>query len=169
VASADTRTLQAPFRSGVAIEDYQLKPAVRALRATRVNLLVADDVGLGKTIEAGLVAQELLLRHRVRTIMIVCPAGLTIKWQEEMAERFGLDCTTVDADHVRTLRRTHGLAANPFTVHPHTIVSLPWLRTQRVQRLLDEILPPGGRPTYPRTFDLLVLDEAHHVAPAVPK
>ncbi len=59
VTSADVKTLQSPFRSGVAIEDYQLEPVARAVDAPRVNLLLADDVGLGKTIEAGLVAQEL--------------------------------------------------------------------------------------------------------------
>ena len=60
--------LQSPFRSGIVIEDYQLDPVVRGLQMPRVNLLIADDVGLGKTIGAGLVAQELMLRHRARTI-----------------------------------------------------------------------------------------------------
>jgi len=78
VSSADDRALQAPFRSGVDVDDYQLDPVVRALSMPRVNLLIADDVGLGKTIEAGLVAQELILRHRVRTISIVCPSALWI-------------------------------------------------------------------------------------------
>src|SRR5438128_974589 len=89
VTSADTTLLQAPFRSGVAAEDYQLEPVARAVEAPAVNLLLADDVGLGKTIEAGLVAQELLLRHRVRRIMIVCPAGLTVKWRNEMGAKVG--------------------------------------------------------------------------------
>ncbi|MFI7080625.1 DISARM system SNF2-like helicase DrmD [Micromonospora sp. NPDC049903] len=168
VTSADVRTLQAPFRSGVAIEDYQLEPVARAVDAPRVNLLLADDVGLGKTIEAGLVAQELLLRHRARRIMIVCPAGLTLKWRDEMAEKFGLDFTIIDSERCAAVRRSHGSAANPFQVYPLSIVSLPWLRGQKAQRLLDEVLPADG-PTYPRTFDLLVLDEAHHVAPAAPK
>ncbi|MGR6320070.1 DISARM system SNF2-like helicase DrmD [Micromonospora soli] len=168
VTSADVKTLQAPFRSGVAIEDYQLEPVARAVDAPRVNLLLADDVGLGKTIEAGLVAQELLLRHRARRIMIVCPAGLTLKWQDEMAEKFGLDFTIIDSERCAAVRRSHGSAANPFEVYPLSIVSLPWLRGQKAQRLLDEVLPANG-PTYPRTFDLLILDEAHHVAPAAPK
>jgi SNF2 family DNA or RNA helicase len=56
----------------------------------RVNLLIADDVGLGKTIEAGLVAQELVLRHRARRILIVCPAGLQVQWREQMRDKFGL-------------------------------------------------------------------------------
>lgn len=168
VTSADVKTLQAPFRSGVATEDYQLEPVARALDAPRVNLLLADDVGLGKTVEAGLVAQELLLRQRGRRVMIVCPAGLTVKWRDEMAEKFGLDFTIVDAERCAMVRRTHGSAANPFEVYPLTIVSLPWLRGPKAGRLLNEVLPPGG-PTYPRTFDLLILDEAHHVAPAAPK
>ncbi|MFI0355138.1 DISARM system SNF2-like helicase DrmD [Actinomadura sp. 9N407] len=168
VASADVKTLQAPFRSGVAIEDYQLEPVARALDAPRVNLLLADDVGLGKTIEAGLVAQELLLRQRGRKIMVVCPAGLTVKWRDEMAEKFGLEFTVIDSERCAEVRRTHGSAANPFEVYPLAIVSLPWLRGAKAQRLLDEVLPADG-PTYPRTFDLLILDEAHHAAPAAPK
>ncbi|MGF1645978.1 MAG: SNF2-related protein [Kineosporiaceae bacterium] len=97
VASADERTLQAPFRSGITIEEYQLEPVARALRSPRVNLLIADDVGLGKTIEAGLVAQELLLRHRARRILVVCPAPLTLKWQAEMREKFGLEFVVLNA------------------------------------------------------------------------
>ena len=91
IASADKTVLQAPFRSGIQIEDYQLDPVVRALSMPRTNLLIADDVGLGKTIEAGLVMQELMLRHRARTMLIVCPAGLTLQWRDEMRDKFGLD------------------------------------------------------------------------------
>src|SRR2546422_197627 len=91
VNSADSRALQAPFRSGITIEDYQLDPVVRALSMPRVNLLIADDVGLGKTIEAGLVIQEMLLRHRARSMIVVCPASLCVKWQTEMAQKFGLE------------------------------------------------------------------------------
>ncbi|MUL42053.1 helicase [Streptomonospora sp. PA3] len=172
VTSADVRTLQAPFRSGVAIEDYQLEPVARAVAAPRVNLLLADDVGLGKTIEAGLVAQELLLRHRSQRIMIVCPAGLTAKWKDEMFEKFGLDFTIIDSDRCAQVRKDLGSAANPFKVYPLTIVSLPWLRGAKAQRLLDEVLPAGhdsAGPAHERAFDLLILDEAHHVAPAAPK
>ncbi|MEU2625894.1 DISARM system SNF2-like helicase DrmD [Kitasatospora sp. NPDC007106] len=174
VASADAKTLQAPFRSGVAIEPYQLEPVSRAVGAPRVNLLLADDVGLGKTVEAGLVIQELLLRGRARRVMVVCPAGLTLKWRDELAEKFGLDFTIVDSEQCARLRRTHGTAANPFRVHPLTIVSLPWLRGTKAQRLMDEVVPAGGAAhnedgTERRFFDLLVLDEAHHVAPAAPK
>lgn len=79
ITNAETDALQAPFRAGIAIEDYQLDPLVRSLRMPRVHLLVADDVGLGKTIEAGLVVQELILQHRARRVLVVCPAPLTNK------------------------------------------------------------------------------------------
>ncbi len=66
--------------------DCQLEPVARAIEAPRVTLLMADVVGLGMRIEAGLVALE-LLRHRAKRIMIVCPPGLMVKWQDEMAEK----------------------------------------------------------------------------------
>jgi hypothetical protein len=94
VASADVTTLQAPFRAGVQIKDYQLEPVAKALRMPRVGLLVADDVGLGKTIEAGLVVQEMILRHRTRRVL-VCPAPLTVKWRDEMRDKFGLAFTVL--------------------------------------------------------------------------
>src|SRR5262249_60203833 len=72
-STADVRSIQSPFRSGIDIEDYQLDPVVRAIQMPRVNLLIADDVGLGKTIEAGMTALELIIRHRVRRVVVVCP------------------------------------------------------------------------------------------------
>lgn len=166
VASADDHTLQAPFRAGISIEDYQLEPVAKALAMPRVNLLIADDVGLGKTIEAGLVVQEMLLRHRARRILIVSPAPLTGKWQMEMKEKFGLAFEILDAAKLKDLARTHGLDANPFSVFPRSIISLPWLRTPRVQRLLDEVLTPQAQ--HPGFFDVLIVDEAHHCAPPAP-
>jgi superfamily II DNA or RNA helicase len=166
VASADLTTLQAPFRAGIQIKDYQLEPVAKALRMPRVALLVADDVGLGKTIEAGLVIQEMLLRHRARRVLVVCPASLTLKWRDEMRDRFGLGFAILDAAALKELRRSHGLQANPFGVFPRIIISLPWLRTPRVQRLLDEVLDSSM--SHLGFFDLLVVDEAHHCAPPAP-
>jgi superfamily II DNA or RNA helicase len=164
IASADARALQAPFRAGIVIEEYQLEPVVRALRMPRVNLLIADDVGLGKTIEAGLVAQELLLRHRARTVLIVCPASLCLQWQTQMHEKFGLDFRIVDSELLRGLRRTRGLQANPWAHYPRLITSIDWLKRERPMALLRETLPPGP-PTHPRRFDLLIVDEVHGAAP----
>lgn len=164
IASADRTALQAPFRSGVEIQDYQLDPVVRALSMPRTNLLIADDVGLGKTVEAGLVMQELMLRHRARSMLIVCPAGLTLQWRDEMRDKFGLDFRIVDTRMMRELRRAAGPYANPWTHHPRLIVSIDWLKRERSLRLLREVLPHV--PEYPRAFDLLVVDEVHTCAPS---
>ena len=166
VSSADVHALQAPFRSGIDIEDYQLDPVVRAIQMPRVNLLIADDVGLGKTIEAGLVVQELLLRHRARTVLCVCPSSLQIQWRDQLRDKFGLEFRIVDAELLRELRRSRGLHVNPWDHFPRLITSIDFLKRDRPMRLLREVLPPGGAPTYPRRFDLLIVDEAHNVAPS---
>jgi len=164
VTNADRNFLQAPFRSGITIEDYQLDPLVRAIDMARANLLIADDVGLGKTIEAGLVAQELLVRHRARSVFVVCPASLQIKWQTEMWERFGLEFRIVDTDYIKRLRRERGIHANPWTSFPRLITSMDWMKQGEGLRNLKDILPPHI--IYPRKFDILIVDEAHNIAPA---
>lgn len=163
--NADRGYLQAPFRSGVSIEDYQLDPLVRAIDMARTNLLIADDVGLGKTIEAGLVVQEMLLRHRARTVLVLCPASLQEKWRGEMQEKFGLEFRIVDTPYVKRLRRERGLQANPWTSFPRLIASIDWAKQGEGLRLLRDALPAHA--SHPRTFDLLIIDEAHNVAPTV--
>ncbi|WP_300267182.1 DISARM system SNF2-like helicase DrmD [Microbacterium sp.] len=170
VTSADPGAFQAPFRSGANVEPYQLEPLRRALEAPRANLLLADDVGLGKTIEAGLVIQELLLRHRARSVVIVCPPSLQVKWREEMLEKFGLQFTIVNSDLMAQVRRTHGLNANPLKIFPRVIVSMAWLPGLRAQRLLRDATADLADTASARrhAFDVLVVDEAHHVAPSSP-
>ncbi|MDI3194266.1 DISARM system SNF2-like helicase DrmD [Pseudarthrobacter sp. AL07] len=170
VTSADPNRYQAPFWSGANVEAYQLEPLRRALGAPRTNLLLADDVGLGKTIEAGLVIQELLLRHRARTAVIVCPPSLSLKWQDEMRDKFGLDFTIVNSELMAQVRRTHGLHANPFLMFPRVIVSMAWLPQVRSQRLLRDVYSQVKSPKTAKrfAFDILVVDEAHHVAPSSP-
>jgi superfamily II DNA or RNA helicase len=170
VTSADPNRYQAPFWSGVNVEAYQLEPLRRALSTPRTNLLLADDVGLGKTIEAGLVIQELFLRHRARTAVIVCPPSLSLKWQDEMRDKFGLDFTIVNSELMAQVRRTHGLHANPFLMFPRVIVSMAWLPQVRAQRLLRDVYAQASSPKSAKrfAFDVLIVDEAHHVAPASP-
>ncbi|WP_225220238.1 DISARM system SNF2-like helicase DrmD [Oerskovia merdavium] len=170
ITSADAGEFQAPFRSGANVEAYQLEPLRRALQAPRTNLLLADDVGLGKTIEAGLVVQELLLRHRARSVIIVCPPSLALKWQDEMREKFGLEFEIVNSDLMARVRRSHGLNANPFRLFPRVIVSMAWLPGVRAQRLFREATSGVGAVNSAKryAFDVLVVDEAHHVAPSSP-
>jgi ERCC4-related helicase len=163
--NADRGYLQAPFRSGVSIEEFQLDPLVRAIDMARTNLLIADDVGLGKTIEAGLVVQEMLVRHRARTVLVLCPASLQEKWRGEMLEKFGLEFRIVDTEYIKRLRRERGLHANPWTSYPRLITSIDWAKQGEGLRFLRDALPPHV--THPRTFDLLIIDEAHNVAPPV--
>lgn len=155
----------APFRSGIKIEDYQLDPLVRALQVPRANLLLADGVGLGKTIEAGLVVQEFVHRNRVQRVLILCPSSLQLQWQEEMRDKFGLEFRIVDHATVRDLRRRQGIHANPWAHYPRLITSYDFMKQDHVLRVFRDLLPADGRPTYPRRFGLLVVDECHNVAP----
>jgi ERCC4-related helicase len=165
-STADVKNIQAPFRSGIDIEDYQLDPVVRAIQMPRVNLLIADDVGLGKTIEAGMTALELIIRHRARRILVVCPSALQIQWKEQMRDKFGLDFRIVDSTLMKELRRSRGIHVNPWSHFPRLITSIDFLKRERPLRLFREILPGPGEPTYPRKFDLLIVDEAHNCAPS---
>src|SRR5436190_6963972 len=165
-SSADLRNIQAPFRAGIDIEDYQLDPVVRAIQMPRVNLLVADDVGLGKTIEAGMVALELIIRHRTRKILIVCPASLQVQWLEQMRDKFGLDFRIVNSTMMGLLRRSRGIHVNPWNHFPRLITSIDFLKRERPLRLFKETLPAEGESVYPRRYDLLIVDEAHNCAPS---
>ena len=160
----DRSNLLSPFRSGITIEDYQLDPLVRAIGMARVNLLIADDTGLGKTVETGLVIQELLIRHRARTVLIVAPASDLTNWQREMHEKFGLKFQIIDSEFIRNFRRERGIQANPWVAFPYLIASMDWIKQGEGFRLLKDALP--SEITYPRKFDILVVDEAHNVAPS---
>jgi superfamily II DNA or RNA helicase len=163
-SQADRAALQSPFRSGIELKDYQLNPLVRAVQMPRVSLLIADDVGLGKTIEAGLVIQELIARNRVRTVLIVCPAGLQLHWRDQMRDKFGLEFRIVDSDSMRRLRRTRGIHVNPWTHFPRLITSMDFIKRDRPLLLFLNSLQ--DKTHYPRPFDILVIDEAHNVAPS---
>ncbi len=98
--AADKFLFQAPFRAGIRLDAYQLSPLDKALRLPRVNLLIADDVGLGKTIEAGLVMRELLLRRRIDFILVAAPPSMTLQWQDEVEAKFGLSFQIIDRERL---------------------------------------------------------------------
>jgi hypothetical protein len=108
--AADRDLFQAPFRAGIHQDAYQLLPLRKALRLPRVNLLIADDVGAGKTVEAGLVLREMLLRRRIDFVLVAAPAGMVRQWQEELDAKFGLSFTIVDREYLATLKGQHGFA-----------------------------------------------------------
>ena len=166
ISQMDHSTMQSPFRSGVEAEDYQLEPVARSLTMPRVNLLLADDVGLGKTIEAGLTMQELMLRNRVTSVLIVCPASLQFQWRDEMRDKFGLEFRIINSETVSRLRRQRGIHVNPWAHFPRLITSIDYFKQDRVFQRFRETLPPEGTGTWPRRYDLLIVDEAHNIAPA---
>src|SRR5258708_25015439 len=103
----------------------------------RVSLLLADDVGLGKTIEAGLILTELLLRRRVRRVLILTPASLTQQWQQEMKDRFDLSFDIIDRHETHSLQKRLGMDANPWRIFPRVICSYHYLRQPDVR---EEVL-----------------------------
>ncbi|MHB8797539.1 MAG: DISARM system SNF2-like helicase DrmD [Thermoanaerobaculia bacterium] len=160
VTAADPRLMQAPFRAGIQVKAYQLEPLRKALRMPRVGLFIADDVGLGKTIEAGLIVRELLMRQRVKKIVVSCPASVVLQWRDELDRRFGLTFAVFDRDFVLARRRERGYGINPFTTHSRFILSHSLLRDEAYAGPLRDWLgdfEPGS---------LLILDEAHNAAPA---
>lgn len=160
VTSADPRLLQSPFRAGIRLDPYQLEPLRKALQLPRVNLFIADDVGLGKTVEAGLILRELLLRKRVHQVVIACPPTMLDQWREEMDQRFGLDFAILDRAYVQRMRQERGFGVNPWSTHPRFLVSHRLLVEEAYAGTLRAML--GGL----RPASLLILDEAHHAAPA---
>lgn len=160
VTATDPNLFQSPFRAGIHLDAYQLEPLRKALRLPRVNLFIADDVGLGKTIEAGLIASELLLRRRVREIVVACPPSMLIQWQEELENRFGLTFEILDRHYLERVRRDRGFGVNPWTTFPRLLVSHKLLIDETYTTPLRDWLG------HLRPGSLLILDEAHHAAPA---
>lgn len=159
-SAADRRLFQAPFRSGIRLDAYQLLPLAKALDLPRVNLLIADDVGLGKTIEAGLIVRELMLRRRLDFVVVAAPASMQTQWQDELAQKFGLNFTIVDRDHLLETRRTRGFSANPWGLGSRFIVSHSVLADEAYMSGLRELLQSF------RPRSMFILDEAHHAAPS---
>ena len=160
VTATDPKLFQAPFRAGIKIDAYQLEPLAKALQLPRVNLFIADDVGLGKTIESGLIATELLLRRRVREILVICPPTMLEQWKDELENRFGLTFEILNREYVERVRQERGYGINPWNTFPRFIIS------ERL--LIDEAYAAPLRDWLDnlRPGTLLIFDEAHHAAPA---
>ncbi len=160
VTATDPNLFQAPFRAGIKIDAYQMEPLRKALRLPRVNLFIADDTGLGKTIEAGLIARELLLRKKAKTIVVATPPSVLEQWKAELEERFGLVFEFLDRAYLTRMRRERGFGVNPWRTHSRFLVSHNLLidptYTDPLRDWLGPFLPGS----------LLILDEAHHAAPA---
>ena len=126
---------------------YQIKAAQAALRRFRGCGLLCDEVGLGKTIEAGLVIKEYLLRQMVERVLILTPPGLVAQWQEELAQKFGLGQFVTNSDEAF---RAAGQEA--WVQFPYVIASLAAARRQGARQVITSLM-----------YDLIVIDEAHHL------
>lgn len=156
----------APLHGAIQVEDYQLLPLVRALKMPRVTLALFDDVGLGKSIEAGLILEELILKRRIRRVLVLCPAWLRHQWQEELKNKFSLTCDIVDRQETQALRRRLGMDTNPWRTYQRAVVSYHYLKQPDV--LADFLAvcqtQSAGSATLP--WDLLIVDEAHNCMPS---
>jgi superfamily II DNA or RNA helicase len=160
ITATDPNLFQAPFRAGIKIDAYQMEPLRKALRLPRVSLFIADDTGLGKTIEAGLIARELLLRKKAKTIVVAAPPSVIEQWKAELEERFGLVFEILDRAYLTRMRRERGFGVNPWRTHSRFLISHNLLIDPTYTDLMREWLGPM------LPGSLLILDEAHHAAPA---
>lgn len=136
-AGTASHPLIAPWHAAIQVEDYQLYPVLKALAMPRVSLLLADDVGLGKTIEAALVMTELIARRRLRRILVLCPAALQVQWRDELREKFALDFLILDRESVFALQQDLGTDANAWAAAPRAITSMDYLRQPDILSLFE--------------------------------
>jgi superfamily II DNA or RNA helicase len=143
-----------PFRSlaGIAVEPraYQFVPLMMALRQKTVRMLISDDVGIGKTVEAGLIASELLAQGSAQKLAVLCSPALAEQWQEELRTKFGIDAELVLASTVSKLERKLDLGQSLFDRHPHVVVSTDFIKSTRHRDDFVKHCP-----------DLVIVDEAH--------
>lgn len=157
----------APVYGAVYADDFQLVPLARAMRMPRVSLLLADDVGLGKTIEAGLILAELIRKRRIRRVLIITPAALRTQWQQEMEEKFSLGFDIVDKASTHRLQKEIGLDANPWRAFPRIITSYHYLRQPDVlEQFIANCRSTYGQGSANLPWDLLIVDEAHNLMPS---
>ncbi len=143
-----------PFRSfgnlNVEPRAYQLVPLLMALKLDTVRLLVADDVGIGKTIEAGLIARELLDRGEIERLAVICPPHLCEQWQQELAEKFSIEAEVVRTGTATRLERGLRPDESVFEAYPSTVVSLDYIKSDRRRSDFLRACP-----------EFVIVDEAH--------
>jgi superfamily II DNA or RNA helicase len=143
-----------PFRSfgNIAVEPraYQLVPLLMALKQPTVRLLIADDVGIGKTIEGALIAREMLDRGEVQRLAVLCPPHLCEQWQRELADRFHIQAMVVRSNTADRLERDLPPGTSLFHAHPYTVVSLDYIKSERRREAFQRFCP-----------EFVIVDEAH--------
>ncbi|GAB4317199.1 MAG: hypothetical protein Kow0069_19810 [Promethearchaeota archaeon] len=146
-----SKTLKCVTSSRLMLLPHQVFIAHRLLGHLQPRFLLADEVGLGKTIEAGIVVKELLARSLAKRVLIVAPASLVSQWQFELANKFNEWFDVLDAKFLKRLAMRHPRAKNPIHLRDKVIVSLQFARKPRVREMLST------------PWDVVVFDEAHHL------
>ena len=141
-------------RAAIEILPHQLEPSLAILRGLGCRVLLADDVGLGKTIQAGLIVSELLARGSAERVLLLTPAGLRDQWADELRDRFRLAAEIIDLKSARVLASTLPREVNPWSTIPLAIASLDYVKRA-------EVLPAVKA----RLWDMVLVDEAHLVGP----
>ena len=131
---------------------FQLEPALAILTGAGCRVLIADEVGLGKTVQAGLILAEVLERQPDGHALVLCPAGLRAQWQHELAGRFGLASTLLDATGVAQAASHFDATANPWSACRLIVASIDFIKRPEVMRAVEGLV-----------WDALVLDEAHNL------
>ncbi|MEB3186591.1 MAG: DEAD/DEAH box helicase [bacterium] len=149
-----TIALQVGHRAHMDVLAYQLVPAHLALSQPRPRILIADAVGLGKTLEAGILLSELIHRGRAKRILVVTVKSMMAQFQDELWNRFAIPLVKLDSVGLARIARELPAHANPFHHHDRVIVSLDTLKQDRAYRTHLER----------SRWDVIVIDEAHHVA-----
>ncbi len=148
------RTGAGPFRSfgNIAVEPraYQLVPLLMALKQEVVRLLIADDVGIGKTIEGALIIRELLDRGEIARFSVLCPPHLCEQWQRELANRFHIHTVVVRNTTAGRLERDLPANQSVFEAYPYTVVSLDYIKSDRRRDEFQRACP-----------ECVIVDEAH--------
>lgn len=146
-------SLRAAARARLTILPFQLEPAIAVTRGDTCRVLIADEVGLGKTIQAGLIVAETVARTPDARALIVSPAGLREQWCAELRSRFDIDATVLDAEGVARTAAQLVPDVNPWSIHPLAITSIDYVKRPEVMRSLETL-----------TWDVVVFDEAHALA-----
>jgi len=140
VAAASTHPwdgLRTAASADLTLLDYQLEPAIAIVRGLATRVLLADEVGLGKTIQAGLILSELRARGRAGRVLVLTPAGLREQWVSELSRRFGLDAHVVDAAALRRRRATLPRGTNPWALDGVHVASIDFVKRPEVLRALE--------------------------------